>query len=157
MNTVTKLVNAETNQTFVINSEVSAAENFRNATAAGVELGRTTFMTLLNKEGYKTANGWVRVVEEVAEDMDFNGLVAELKGKGYEVAVHTTARKTYATIPLESGRVKVTPRKSFFALKFYPGKDSSADSIEKLFHVEENKARYAKLGRLSQSQILAAL
>ena len=124
-NIITKIVNVATNETIVLDTTVSKAEQFRQVTTQGAAIGRTSFIYLLQGKqevacGWKLVHEEEQLVEEVktaghrrAEtaariekfktEGEFADIIADLESKGFSVVkVKKTERQVALAVPGEA-------------------------------------------------------
>jgi len=162
MNTITKLVNNETHAVIVLDTTASKAEQYRTATVAGMDMGKSSFMRLVDGK-VEHACGWVKVVEQetvghIAEDVlgKLNQIKDILAAKGYSTVVKQSATETYGTVVVEEGRIQFNPVKKGLSLMFYPKKGMEPKDIAKKgFKVEIEKSQYARLEQMEVNSFLA--
>lgn len=164
MNMITKLVSTVVEASITLNTEVSKAEQFRQATLEGANIGRTSFMNLVNGK-VEEACGWKLVtVEEtpaaIAEGVEgqaaLESVIEVLASKGLKTNIKNASTEVYATVVLEGlGRLQLNPTKKGFSLMFFPCKGAEArDILVKGFEIVSEKSQYARLNTLSAEKII---
>lgn len=161
MNMITKLVNVATSASIVLNTEVSKAEQFRQVTLEGADVGRTSFMNLLNGKVQET-RGWKLVVEEVVEEAveaTLESVIEVLAAKGLKTNIKNASTEVYATVVLEGlGRLQLNPTKKGFSLMFFPCKGAEVKDITvKGFEIKAEKAQYGRLETVTADQLLSMI
>ena len=161
MNTIVTFKNASTQVTLSMVVVESKSEMYRTASIKGMEIGRTSFMKLVNAK-VETACGWSvsfapEVVEDIADssEVSLNNLITTLAESGVVSELKSDKTKTYLTFKVQEGRIHATPKKGgVFSLMFYPRKGFGPDEISK-FEVLETKSQYTRLSPLTATEIAA--
>lgn len=167
MNTITKLTNAASNTVVVLNTEVSKAEQFRQATLDGAVIGRTSFMNLVNGK-VEVACGWTLAVEEetveviaadTSDDITTLKIVCEaLQAKGLKTNVKAATTENYGTVVVEGlGRIQFNPTKKGLSLMFFPCKGAEVKDIADKFEIAKECAQYARLETMSIKDFVNSL
>ncbi|MGL4353135.1 MAG: hypothetical protein ACRCTP_04260 [Aeromonas popoffii] len=166
MNTITKLINTASNTVVVLNTEVSKAEQFRQATLDGAVIGRTSFMNLVNGK-VEMACGWTLKVEEetveaiAAETNEVEALeavCATLTEKGLKANVKVANTEVYGTVVVEGlGRIQFNPTKKGLSLMFFPCKGAEVKDIAEKFEITKECAQYGRLATTSIKSFIEAL
>ena len=163
MNMITKLVSTVVEVSITLNTEVSKAEQFRQATLEGANIGRTSFMNLVNGK-VEEACGWKLVtVEEtpavLAEGVEgqaaLESVIEVLASKGLKTNIKNASTEVYATVVLEGlGRLQLNPTKKGFSLMFFPCKGAEVKDITvKGFAIKAEKAQYGRLETVTADQL----
>lgn len=168
MNTITKLINAASNTVVVLNTEVSKAEQFRQATLEGAVIGRTSFMNLVNGK-VEMACGWtLKVEEETVEavaaagnstDLEvLNAVSLALAAKGLKANVKAANTESYGTVVVEGkGRIQFNPTKKGLSLMFFPCKGAEVKDIADQFEITKECAQYGRLATMSIKSFIEVL
>lgn len=167
MNMITKLVSTVVEVSITLNTEVSKAEQFRQATLEGANIGRTSFMNLVNGK-VEEACGWKLVtVEEtpavIAEGAEgqaaLESVIEVLASKGLKTNIKNASTEVYATVVLEGlGRLQVNPTKKGFSLMFFPCKGAEVKDITvKGFAIKAEKAQYGRLETVTADQLISMI
>lgn len=167
MNMITKLVSTVVEVSITLNTEVSKAEQFRQATLEGASIGRTSFMNLVNGK-VEEACGWKLVVEEEAPaeaassvegDADLESVIEILASKGMKTNIKRASTELYGTVVLEGlGRLQLNPTKKGFSLMFFPSKGAEVKDIQvKGFEIKAEKAQYGRLETVTADQLVSMI
>lgn len=167
MNMITKLVSTVVEASITLNTEVSKAEQFRQATLEGANIGRTSFMNLVNGK-VEEACGWKLVtVEEtpavIAEGVEgqaaLESVIEVLASKGLKTNIKNASTEVYATVVLEGlGRLQLNPTKKGFSLMFFPCKGAEVKDITvKGFAIKAEKAQYGRLETVTADQLISMI
>lgn len=161
MNTIVTFKNASTQVTLSMVVVESKSEMYRVASIKGMEIGRTSFMKLVNAK-VESACGWSvsfapEVVEDIAasEEVTLNNLITVLASKNVDTVKKVAKTEAYVTFQVKEGRIQANPKKNgSFSLMFYPRKGFGPDEISK-FEVLETKSQYTRLSPLTATEIAA--
>lgn len=167
MNMITKLVNTAVEASIVLNTEVSKAEQFRQATLEGATIGRTSFMNLVNGK-VEEACGWkLATIEEtpavIAEGVEgeaaLESVIEILAAKGLKTNIKHATTEVYATVVLEGlGRLQLNPTKKGFSLMFFPCKGAEVKDITvRGFTIKAEKAQYGRLETVTADQLVSMI
>lgn len=167
MNMIIKLVNTTVETSIVLNTEVSKAEQFRQAALEGASIGRTSFMNLVNGK-VEEACGWKLVVEEEAPvvaapsiegDDALESVIEILASKGLKTNIKHANTEMYGTVVLEGlGRLQLNPTKKGFSLMFFPSKGAEVKDITvRGFEIKAEKAQYGRLETVTAEQLISMI
>lgn len=167
MNMITKLVSTVVEVSITLNTEVSKAEQFRQATLEGANIGRTSFMNLVNGK-VEEACGWklvtveetpTMIAEEVEGEVALESVVEVLASKGLKTNIKRANTEVYATVVLEGlGRLQLNPTKKGFSLMFFPCKGAEVKDIAvKGFTIKAEKAQYGRLETVTADQLISMI
>ena len=151
----TKTIFTNGTVSFELNTEVSKAEMFKIAQAAGFTGGKTSFNNLMNGK-VEMACGFEMIDQIVVDEAVVKTAadkVSMLKMFGLNIHVVEAKTETYGTLNVGKGRVQLNPlNNGTYSVMVFPKKGYDNSDILKAVG-GDSKSQYVKMGKMTLVEV----